>query len=176
MQIIIALLLVTLLNIVVTQARIWHTAVRDARRLQTALRTEAGELVKLIEANLERLRSGAPHLLSLRACTFVYRGNVQRLGLIPDQAIAPLVSAYAIVEQAEHLVAATTKPYGQLAFRIIADETPLDAIVAELERAQAAVQRVFSTLPGRPEAVAVLVAEAPPVADPLRTDRVAGRT
>ncbi len=91
-------------------------------------------------------------ILSSRACTSVYRGNVGRIILIPDKEIQVLVRAYALSEQAEHFIAATTKQYGPMTYKIIEKETLVDEIIVVLERSQAAIRAALSVLTRNPEA------------------------
>ena len=146
MAFVLALVLITIVNVSATQTRASYSLARDTRRLRRALKAELAELAFLYAGNLQRLRSGEKILLSSRSCTSVYRGSIARLTSIPDKQIAPLVRAYAVSEQVEHLVAATTKPSSPLAYRLVDGETPVDELIREMERSQRCIEAALLSM------------------------------
>ena len=162
---VIVMVLLTLINVGATQARTSSNFAREARRLRIALEAELRELLWLHDRNLDHLRSGKPYLLSSRACTAVFKGNVGKLISMTDNQIAPLVRAYAATEQAEHLIAATTKPHGPMAFRI-EKETPVEELIDEITRAQHAIGEAVDIMTPPPTEAPAGLALRQPFAGP----------
>lgn len=125
-------LLATLINVGVTQTRMASNVSRDCRRFREAIRCEMTELLSLYEGNRRSLRGAKGYFLSSRACTTIYKGNVGRIITLPDAEIAPIVAAYAAAERLEHLVAATSKPHGAMAYKVVDGETETDVILDQI--------------------------------------------
>lgn len=140
-------LVLTLVNLTVTNRRLTAGLNRDSGRFRLALRTELAELLALQGENLRHLRHGRDFLLSNRACMGVYRANLGRVSLLRETEIPAIVAAYAASEKAEHYLAATTKAVGGMAHRTTA-ETPLKELTREMRRAESAVRAALFVMDG----------------------------
>lgn len=141
-----AMVVITIVNIAVGQIRIVINLERECRRLRLALRAELTEMLRVNTKNLRNLRTSRPYILSSRACTAVYKANLPRIITIVDKEIALLVRVHAVNEQLEHLVAATTKGAGPMAFKVVEGETPIDEIVDEIQRSSEQIEEALEAL------------------------------
>lgn len=140
---------VTLINVIVAQVRVSHALAKDMRRLRSALRTELEELLTLYLYNIGSLRERKSHILSSRSCTSVFRGCIGRICSISDREIEPLVRAYTVSERTEHLIAATTKAHGAMAFKI-ESETPVEELIGAMERSTEAIRKALLAVRSQP--------------------------
>jgi len=123
----------TYLNISSQDRRLSKTSERDALRLQAALRAELSQLRDLCIENIERLETERP-VLSLRASLFVYRGNIGRLTLLDEKILELIVSAYAITDTVEHLLAATMIPVNGMFYKPAQPPTDAGVLIAKTEQ------------------------------------------
>jgi hypothetical protein len=99
----------------------------DAGRLRAALQVELAMLQAAYEDNLRLLESGHEVLPSSRQMITLYRANLGRIQLLNEEEIPAIVAAYGYNEVVESYLGATCKQVGQ-AYRVLAGETPIDAI------------------------------------------------
>jgi len=123
----------TYLNISSQDRRLSKTSARDALRLQAALRAELRQLRDLCVENIERLEAERP-VLSLRASLFVYRGNIGRLTLLDEKVLELIVSAYAMTDTVEHLLAATMIPSNGMFYKPAQPPTDAGVLIARTEQ------------------------------------------
>ena len=137
-------LLATIINVGVTQTRLSSTVSRDCRRFREAIRCEMTELLALYQENIDALQNQKGYFLSSRACSTIYKGNVARIITLPDPEIQPIVAAYAAAERLEHLVAATSKPSGAMAYKFIEGETPTVDLLAQIQSVRGKLRQALS--------------------------------
>jgi hypothetical protein len=144
---VLALGALTFVNLRATGVRASTSLARDSRRLRLALRAEMEELSSLLADNLQRLASDAAFLLSIRSTTVVYRANIARLNLLPEEDIPEIVSAYALAEKAEAFVSACSKAHGSLAYLPPKDNPDLTReIISQYERGQTKLREALLRL------------------------------
>ena len=117
----------------------------DAARLRAALQVELAMLNGSCRDSLTELGAGAELLPSLRQMTPLYRANLGRLLLLTEHEIAALVAAYGQVEMAETYLATVCKPSGQV-YRVLAGETPVEAIRQRFCAAQAGITAALAAI------------------------------
>ena len=135
------LIIVTIINVAATQFRFYSGTRRDSERLRSALYAELAELLHLYEDNLARLAGANAYLLSSRGHTVVYKGSIPRLHFLRNMDIPAVVSAYALNDRIEGLVAATCQEKTPAAYRL-AEGAPVDEIRAQYELGRNALRRL----------------------------------
>jgi hypothetical protein len=144
---VLALAVITFVNLRATGVRASTSLARESRRLRLALHAEMEELSSLLADNLRWLAGDVAFLLSIRSATVVYRANIARLNLLPDEDIPEIVSAYALAEKAEAFVAACSKAHGSSAYLPPKDNPELTRdITSQYERGQSKLREALSRL------------------------------
>jgi hypothetical protein len=120
-----AALIVTAINIGMTQRRQSMGARKDTSRLQSALFVELTKLRELHEDNLARLARGDRFLLSSRTLTPIFKGNAVRMHLLPESEIPHIMTAYLSNEYVEAVAATLCKVCGHSSYLVIEGRTPV---------------------------------------------------
>jgi hypothetical protein len=116
-----------LISLTVSHRRSSARETLDAARLRAALQVELAMLRASYQDSLAGLGAGAEFLPSWRQMTPLYRANLTRLLLLTEPEVTALVAAYGQVEAAETYLATVCKQGGSV-YRVLAGETPVDAI------------------------------------------------
>lgn len=160
------LLVITALNIGLTQIRFASASNRDARRLRLAIRTELTEVLQLYRSNTDQLARKDGVLLSIRPFLAIYRGSLNRLNLLVDAEIPYVVAAYSMAESIEAIVAATAKANGTASYHLVNDETPTAELIAHYARGIDRTQHALVALGDRRDSVSRSYSFANPIIQP----------
>ena len=125
-----------LISMIVNHRRTEARSAIDASRLRAALQVELAMLQAVYDDNLRLLESGHEFLPSCRQMASLYRANLSRIQVLNEAEIPTIVAAYGYNEVVESYLCATCRQLGQT-YRVLAGETPVDAITHRLRAGHA---------------------------------------
>jgi hypothetical protein len=152
-------------NNLVTTWRTHRRLAQETARIKLALQIELSELLQVYGDNLRLIANGKGYVISGRSFVSVIRGNLERITMLEESVMGPVIATFSHNERIEALLAAHGQPKAGHAYRLDGDKAPLNEIRRKYQVGRQRVNAALAALEGKPipEPQAASVPESAPV-------------